>query len=252
MIKRLLANTIAKKTSIFVAVFAITCIIMGARLGGFGSEDQLLAVLAAGQATRELIPTVLAINRVEHTAIDNYEVLEKPSFPTSGEYPIINSQPLTTLQFNIPKADGFVYCASIPLSQELQRYTYDACVQQNLDYELVLALMWRESRFTVNAVGQNANGTKDSGIMQINDVNKPWLLEKHGITDLLDPKQNIYAGTTMLGTWTAKYGMHDALMAYQYGEEGMKRKISSGVTTNDSIQMLLKKRSYFISLIEQA
>jgi hypothetical protein len=144
---------------------------------------------------------------------------------------------------------GFTFSEEIPLSRELQEYTFAQCRENGLSYELVLALMWRESRFQVTAVGYNRNGTCDNGVMQINDVNRGWLMSELGITDLMDPRQNIAAGTTMLGRLAAKYGEHKALMAYQYGETGMKRKLAQGVTTNDLIRQLYLKRAEFVALL---
>jgi hypothetical protein len=149
------------------------------------------------------------------------------------------------------KTESFIYIDNIPLSYELQHYTYQRCLDEELDYELVLALMWRESRFQVDAVGHNENGTQDSGVMQINDVNKGWLLEDHGITDLMDPYQNIDAGTIILGNYTEKYGAQAALMAYQYGEMGMKQKHAEGVYTNDLIAKLMVKRAEIRDVIAE-
>lgn len=149
----------------------------------------------------------------------------------------------------VEEDDGFVYCPTISLSEELQQYTYDKCQEHGLNYTVVLALMWRESRFNASAVGYNSNGTRDNGLMQINDVNKSWLQKEYGITNLMDPYQNIDAGTAMLGAMVAKYGDHDALMAYQYGEAGMKVKQSQGITTNNQIQQLYVKSEEFQELL---
>lgn len=258
MLKKVLANTVAKKTSVFVAVFAITCILMGSKLGSLSGEGELvqavLPVIGMGQAAAEPSPPP---SPQETGAI--MDAPDEPTFPISGEYPPVDAQPAfgelvavrkPQIDLRIPSAEGFVYSESIPMSWDLQKYTYDICVKKGLEYELVLALMWRESRFQTDAVGVNTNGTKDSGIMQINDVNKQWLLDQHGIDNLMDPIQNIYAGTTMLSGFTSKYGVHDGLMAYQYGESGMKQKISQGVVTNDKIAMLLEKRDDFRAILQ--
>jgi hypothetical protein len=149
-------------------------------------------------------------------------------------------------------APGFVFSEKIPLSRELQEYTFAQCLENGLSYELVLALMWRESRFQITAVGYNQNGTQDSGVMQINDVNRGWLLSELGITDLMDPRQNIAAGTAMLGRLTEKYGEHNALMAYQYGEAGMQRKLEQGVISNEQIEALYAKRAEFAGILDTA
>jgi soluble lytic murein transglycosylase-like protein len=112
--------------------------------------------------------------------------------------------------------------------------------------------MWRESRFKADAVNVNVNGTQDSGIMQINDVNKAWLSERWGIEDLMDPYQNIDAGTAMLGGLTDKYGAHRAMLAYQYGETGMARKLANGVTTSTAIENAYRQREVYKELLETA
>ena len=86
----------------------------------------------------------------------------------------------------------------IPLSAELQTYTYQRCeamglVAPGVDYQTVLALMSKESGYTADAV----SGTGDYGIMQINTVNHEWLREELGITDFLDAEQSIDAGAEM-------------------------------------------------------
>jgi soluble lytic murein transglycosylase-like protein len=147
------------------------------------------------------------------------------------------------------QAGGFVYSDKIPMSYELQEYTYQKCEERGLEYELVLAVIWRESRFDAGAVNVNKNGTQDSGIMQINDVNRAWLSER-GIEDLMDPYQNIDAGTAMLGGLTDKYGAHMAMLAYQYGEAGMARKLANGVTTSTAIEKAYKQREVYKELLQ--
>lgn len=147
------------------------------------------------------------------------------------------------------EAKGFVYSDKIPLSYELQEYTFEKCSEYGLEYELVLAVMWRESRFNTNAINLNTNGTTDSGLMQINDVNRGWLYEKHGIEDLMDPYQNIDAGTSLLGELYKKYGEHGAMLAYQYGENGMQKKMDEGVTTSKSIEAAYRQRDYYRQIV---
>lgn len=134
------------------------------------------------------------------------------------------------------------YIPEVPLDRELQEYTYDLCTENNVDYELVLAVMWRESRFELNATGYNDNGTQDSGVMQINDCNKEWIADELNVTDLYDPKQNILAGVTMLSGLIDTYGEHDGLMAYGVGETGMQRLKTDGFATLGNVQIALDKR----------
>lgn len=100
----------------------------------------------------------------------------------------------------------------IPLSKELQLYTYTRCVDYGIadHYELVLAMMWQESNFTPGTISK----TNDYGIMQINACNHEWLRDMLGTTDFLDASQNIDAGTYIISRMLLKYeDEHKALMA---------------------------------------
>lgn len=128
----------------------------------------------------------------------------------------------------------------IPLDAELQRYTYDLCVEYGVEeyYPLMLAVMWHESNFNEKVVSR----TNDYGLMQINKINHKWLSEKFGITDFLDAKQNIKAGVYMLSTYLLKYEDIDkALMAYNLGEAGARRYWNAGKYTTKYVQLTRKR-----------
>lgn len=104
----------------------------------------------------------------------------------------------------------------IPLSEELQQYTYDMCRYYEIEqyYATVLGLMWQESNYKADAI----SSTNDYGLMQINVCNHSYLRENLGIVDFLDPYENIQGGTYILSTLVDKYGNIDkALMAYNLG-----------------------------------
>ena len=70
----------------------------------------------------------------------------------------------------------------------------------NVDPWLLYSIAYVESRFNPNAVGVNKNGTKDLGMMQIND--RVWLpkLARMGISKsmLKDPCVSVYVGAWIL------------------------------------------------------
>lgn len=108
----------------------------------------------------------------------------------------------------------------IPLSVELQEYTYQRCealglVAPGIDYPTVLALMGKESEYSADAV----SATGDYGLMQINTVNHDWLREELGITDFLDAKQSIDAGTEMLARLSAKYSDPHKVAPFTFATE---------------------------------
>lgn len=115
----------------------------------------------------------------------------------------------------------FVASSEIALSPELQQHAYELCKQNDIPYELLIKLMWRESRFQINAIGYNTNGTQDSGLMQINDVNRDWLYEAYEL-DISQPKDNITAAVVLIRYYLNKgYTLEESLAAYGAGETGM-------------------------------
>jgi len=134
------------------------------------------------------------------------------------------------------------YIAEIPLDKDLQLYTYNLCQEKQIDYDLVLAVMWNESRFNANALNYNTNGTYDHNIMQINDIMKDYALEKCNVTDLENTKDNILVGTTRLSEMVQKYGESQGLIAYGLGENGMKQLNYKGKYSTQSSRDVLSKR----------
>lgn len=120
------------------------------------------------------------------------------------------------------------YKRDIPLSDELQKFTYDTCKTYNVDYDLVLAIMAVESGYNAAAISSNG---EDYGLMQINKINHDWLAEK-GLTDMLDAKQNITAGIIILAKLEENCPTTESLvMAYNMGESKAKKYLAKGETT---------------------
>lgn len=125
----------------------------------------------------------------------------------------------------------------IKLSEELQEYLYDKCLENDLEYELILAVMYTESRFKSNLISK----TNDYGLMQINKCNHKSLKKQLGITDFLNPRQNIDAGIYMLSDLYSRYSdPHQVLTAYNWGEYGMLRGWKKGTRTSKYSRLVLK------------
>lgn len=123
----------------------------------------------------------------------------------------------------IPKVDDGFKVYDIALSSDMQQYTYAMCQKYGIQYELLLAVMYVESRYNVNAVG----GGNSYGLCQIHYSNTAHLRRKIGLTDLLDPYDNIEAGAYMLAMYLnagKKYSQdtyfieHYGLNCYNMGE----------------------------------
>ena len=129
----------------------------------------------------------------------------------------------------------------IPLSKDLQLYTYNRCIEYGISehYELVLAMMWQESNYTPDII----SATDDYGIMQINACNHEWLSDLLGTTNLLDVYQNIDAGTYIISKMLLKYDdEHKALMAYNMGENGAALNWDAGIYTSSYSRGIIAKR----------
>lgn len=76
-----------------------------------------------------------------------------------------------------------------------------ACAPDNAPIDSLTRIAAVESHFQTDAVGVNRNGTKDWGLMQINETNFHWL----GLTPetVLDPCTNIAAGAKALMAYSA-------------------------------------------------
>lgn len=129
----------------------------------------------------------------------------------------------------------------IPLSKDLQLYTYNKCVEYGIPdhYELVLAMMWQESDYTANLISP----TDDYGIMQINSCNHSWLVDLLGPTNFLDASDNINAGVYVISKLLIKYDdEHKALMSYNMGEYGASLNWQAGNYTSNYSRGVVAKR----------
>jgi hypothetical protein len=253
MLRKILANKMARKSLVFAITFVVAAASLGtAMLGNWDADAQN----ALGQATRgdveeySLQKPVFAQTRMPEQEMPGLVFAYADAiFRMSDEHP--ESAPAAPIQqilyysppgYRSAANEEFRLLPCIPLCDDLQRYTYTKSQEIGFDYTLALAIMWSESNFRVGAVGHNSNGTSDSGIMQINDVNREWLYRDLGINDLFNPYQNIDAGMEILRRLNEKHGQHNAVIAYQMGESGMLRLLESGRTTSSYTERLYRKQ----------
>ena len=117
----------------------------------------------------------------------------------------------------------------VPLSQSLQNYIYEICMDKEVPMSLVIAMIEVESGFNHEIV----SGTNDTGLMQINEVNYEWLDEEYRCANMTDPYQNVFSGIHIIGNLLNKYegDYHKSLMAYNMGEYGAKKARENGITS---------------------
>lgn len=127
----------------------------------------------------------------------------------------------------------------VPMDEDMQEFVYLMSNAYDVDFSFVMALIEHESAFTANVISE----TSDHGLMQVNSINHTWLTENLGITDFLDPYQNVKSGIFILSKLFDKYEEPaKVLMAYNMGEKGAKRAWENGIF----------ETNYSNSIIEQA
>lgn len=131
---------------------------------------------------------------------------------------------LVVLTFNVQAKDKKIY--DVPMDYDQQEKLLEICEEYKVDPKLILAIIMTESEFKADVIS-DAN---DYGLMQINKVNHKWLSEELGVTDFLDPIQNIKAGVYIVSSYISEYpDVHQLLMIYNMGESGAKKLFKQGI-----------------------
>lgn len=131
---------------------------------------------------------------------------------------------------------------NVPLSQELQEYIILLCEKEEVPASLVMAMIEQESAFSTDIVSE----TNDYGLMQINEVNHEWLSDRYGVTDFLDPYQNVYCGVSLIGGYLREHeDIGKALMCYNMGEYGAIKLWGKGVNSTYYSRMILAKTTEY-------
>jgi hypothetical protein len=103
----------------------------------------------------------------------------------------------------------------VSLSAELQLHIFKECEKHNIAPTIIIAMIERESRYDPNAIGDNG---KSFGLMQIQPIWFEKEMAELGITDLLDPFQNVTLGIRIMSDLKDKdTDLYWVLMAYNGG-----------------------------------
>lgn len=151
-------------------------------------------------------------------------------------YGVYNAPPLTLDQSFTWQGVSF-QPLEIELDDELQEFIFYLSVGYGIDCSLIMAVIQQESNFRADAI----SNTDDYGLMQINQVNHAYLTDILGVTDYLDPYQNIEAGMFTIGQLFKKYGdTNKVLMAYNMGESGAAVLWERGIYTTQYTKNVLE------------
>lgn len=147
---------------------------------------------------------------------------------TETEYvPILSTQAIIIHDMGYyPKdVDETIYY-KLPMDKELQKFIIALCEEENVDAKLIYSMIDHESKFDPDAI----SSTGDYGLMQINKSNHDWLADLYGISDFLDPYENVYCGVKIIASYLEKYDDYNkALMCYNMGENGATELWNRGI-----------------------
>lgn len=118
----------------------------------------------------------------------------------------------------------------VPLEDELQDYIIETCEEKGIDPAIVMAMIDKESKFTIDIVGDKG---RSFGLMQIQPRWHEERMKRLGVTDLLDPYQNVTVGIDILGELLESgKSLEWALMAYNGGYAHANRHIEAGTLSS--------------------
>lgn len=113
----------------------------------------------------------------------------------------------------------------LKLDDEYQIYMEERCAELGLDFFLAASLMFSESSFRADAVGDNG---KSIGFFQINECNWETMSDKYGL-DVFVPLDNIECGLIIFSKLMDKYGdATTAIQCYKCGESRGKKLLKEG------------------------
>ena len=114
----------------------------------------------------------------------------------------------------------------VPLSDEIQRYIMNVCRYYEMDPALVLAVIEQESGYDETAVG---DGGEAYGLMQVQARWHLARMERLGVTDLLNPYENVAVGVDILAEKLDEgLGIEWALMSYSGGNQYANEMMADG------------------------
>ena len=89
----------------------------------------------------------------------------------------------------------FLKLESVDLTEDLQKYIFEIAEDYRISPYIIIAMVEKESTNNPNSIGDNG---KSFGLMQVMKKYHLERMERLGVTDLLDPYQNILVGIDYL------------------------------------------------------
>ena len=137
--------------------------------------------------------------------------------------------------------DPEVILYDVPLDDDLQRFIISKAMEYDIDPAIVMGMIYRESTYRADVIGDSG---RSFGLMQIQKRWHKARMERLGVTDLLDPYQNVTVGIDILAGHIDSWGgnVEMALVAYNMGGEGAKKNcFDKGIYSSKYSRAVLAK-----------
>lgn len=181
------------------------------------------------------------------------QIVQKVKVPTVKSSPLVVSFEEAQTLLKVSKEETIPYYNGVSLSKELQQYIYNLVKAEGLGEDfnqaLIFAIIENESHFNANSVNYNSNGTTDSGLMQINSCHE-GSYSAFGVTDIMNPEQNLQMGIRMIGGHIRNNGGNVAkgLMSYHFGSGEANRRWSKGIHSDSYVTNILSDSEKYKSM----
>ena len=133
----------------------------------------------------------------------------------------------------LPQHEDVYATYNVPLDYDLQLYIIQTCEELNIDAGVVMAMIFYESSYQADAIGDGGNSL---GLMQIQERWHKERMERLDVDNLLNPYQNVTVGIDLLAELLDEYdgNVEMALCAYNAGRTGADQYwFSKGEYSND-------------------
>lgn len=177
--------------------------------------------------------------RVEHASIQEAGAVTEQG--EDGRTPS-NSAEIISSRIEQTEPIYYRYIEDCPLPKKTQRKIFEICAGATVSFELVMAVIEKESGFDPKCVSDEGQSV---GLMQIQEKWHHGIMDKMGCRDLYDPLQNVRVGMELLKRHFETYqDAAAALMAYNGGQAYADRMIAEGEISAYAAGVLEKAAKY--------
>lgn len=177
--------------------------------------------------------------RVEHASIQEAGAVTEQG--EDGRTPS-NSAEMISSGIEQTEPIHYRYIEDCPIPKKTQRKIFEICAGATVSFELVMAVIEKESGFEPKCVSDEGCSV---GLMQIQEKWHRGLMDRLGCRDLHDPEQNVRVGVELLKRHFETYqDAAAALMAYNGGQAYADRMIAKGEISAYAAGVLEKAAEY--------